>query len=148
MANLNRFPPTNFPGQARQPGHWAAYLLGGRQTPPPPTQQELNLTWANCLLDGQQPELRREEESSSDEDNIDPQLRMQNQTEPNLNMAPTQVLQPMLQTQGVPAPGQCLTHFRDPNLTSLLYNRLSNHCACPCWQEHHSGSFFCSRHSL
>lgn len=118
----NRIPSANFPAQARQPGHWAAYLLGGCQTPPPPTQQELNLTWANRLLDGQQPELHQEEESSSDDENIDAQLRMQNRREPNLNMAPCQpdVLQPPpLPTQGVPAPGECPTLFRDPKLTSV-----------------------------
>jgi hypothetical protein len=28
------------------------YLLGARQTPLPPTQQEFNVAWANHLLDG------------------------------------------------------------------------------------------------
>ena len=104
MAANYSFPSANFPAQPRQPGHWAAYLLGARETPPPPTQNELNVAWANRLLDSTGRQLRQEaEESSSDGDNIDPQLCMQNQ--PNM----TQALQPPLQTQGVPAPGQCFT---------------------------------------
>jgi hypothetical protein len=101
MANNHSFPIlTNFPAQHRQPGHWAAYLLGARKTPPPPTQQELNFAQANRLLDSRQ--FHQEEgESDSDDDNIDPQLRIQNQ--PNV----AQDLQPPLQTQAVPAPGQC-----------------------------------------
>jgi hypothetical protein len=106
MANNYSFPSANFPAQPpdpRQPGHWSAYLLGARQTPPPPTQQRLNVALANHLLDGGQ--LRQEdEESSGDDDNIDPRLRMQNQ-----HMG--QVLQPPLPTQGVPTPGQCFTLF-------------------------------------
>ena len=117
MVNNHSFPSVNFPASAqpRQPGHWAAYLLGARKSPPPPTQQELNVVWANHLLDGRQLH-QEEEESSSDDANIDPQLHLQTWNQPN--MAQPEVLQPLLQTQGVPAPGQCFILFQDPTLTS------------------------------
>ena len=103
MANNYNFPPANFPAQNCQPGHWGAYLLGAWQTPPPPTQQELTVAWANCLLDRGQ--LRHdEEESSSDDDNIDPQLRRQSQ--PNMAHA----LQPQ-GPQATQAAGQCFPLF-------------------------------------
>ena len=102
MANNYSFSSANFHAQPCQPGPWAAILLRARQTLPPSPQQELNAALANRLLDGGQ--LRQEEEeSSSDDDNIDPRLRMQNQVQSNM----AQALQLLLQTQGIPAPGQC-----------------------------------------
>ena len=50
MANNYVFPLANFPAQLpqhRQPGHWGGYLLGARQTPPPPTQQDLGVALTN-----------------------------------------------------------------------------------------------------
>lgn len=111
--NLNNsFFSANLPAQHRQPGHWAAYLLGARQTPPPPTQQGLNVAWANRLLDHGQ--LRQEEEESgSDDDNIDPQLHMQNQ--PNMAQALQPPMQP--QAQAVLALGQCSCRLQDSALS-------------------------------
>ncbi|KAF8805111.1 hypothetical protein BYT27DRAFT_7105037 [Phlegmacium glaucopus] len=54
----------------------AAYLMRMAPTPPP-TQQDRAVAVANYLLDGGQ--LREEEESSADDENIDPQLRIQPQ---------------------------------------------------------------------
>ena len=64
--------------QARIPGHWAGYMLGGWHTPPPPRPRDYTVTTMNGImdhvLDGGQ--IRQEEE---DDENIDPQLHVQTQ---------------------------------------------------------------------
>jgi hypothetical protein len=67
--------------QPRLPGHWAGYMLGARRTPPPPRPQDYAAAIMNHILDEGQ--IRREEEGSNEEtnENIDPQLRVQPQTQ-------------------------------------------------------------------
>ena len=64
--------------QACIPGHWAGYMLGGWHTPPPPRPRNYTVTMMNSImdhvLDGGQ--ICQEEE---DDENIDPQLRVQTQ---------------------------------------------------------------------
>ena len=96
MANNNFIASANFPA-CRQPGHWGGYLLGVRQAPPPPTQQELGVALTNHLLDGGQ--LPQEEEESSNDNensNIDPQL---------LQIPNAHFPQPPVATQAMPVLG-------------------------------------------
>ncbi|PPQ88860.1 hypothetical protein CVT25_009586 [Psilocybe cyanescens] len=73
----------------------AAYLLGMGPMPPP-TPQERAVTITNHILDGGQ--LREEEEESSSEDeNIDPQLR----TQPQLQVQ-NQVVAPLAPSRSIP----------------------------------------------
>ena len=62
----------------------AAYLLNMAPIPPP-TQQDYAVAVLNHALDGGR--LREEEESSNEDENIDPQLRPQSQ--PQVAVAPT-----------------------------------------------------------
>lgn len=96
MASNYSFPAANSLAQ-RQSGHRAIYLPGNTKTPPPLTQQELDLARVNHLLDSGP--LHQEEEQSSSDDadsNIDHQLCTRGQ--------PNALTQHHLRTQVIPVP--------------------------------------------
>lgn len=69
------YPNPTYYRERRQPGQMAAFLLGMGPMPPP-TQQELALATANHVLDNPIPG-RANVHDDNGEENIDPQLRTQ-----------------------------------------------------------------------